>query len=699
MEAKAELVKVVLQDGIKDCGICCLLSIIRFYGGEVAKEYLREITNTTKEGVSLYYLQDAAIKLGMDAFGVTGNLENINVNNLPCIAHIRVKKSYQHFVVIYQIDKASQEVVLMDPAKGKRVLSFSEFRLLSTNYYLFLKPKRVLPKFYKKKIIYERIRHLLQKQKMKTLLLFFLTLNYFAFSILTAYTFRYLMDYSISYHTSQNLFPLCFSLGMLFLIQNITFYLKEVLLDKWNCLFSYDIMTYVYQKMLLLPYLYYKNRTTGEVISRFQDLGVVQEYLIQFFCAISDLFFCIFLFFLLFQYNFLLTMVIQGFFLIEFLYVFIFQRRKKKYLRKLKSSKDVVESYLIQGISNVDTIKGSHLEKRFTDKFLLCYQHYQEHSYSAFQIFRKENLLKGITTNLNSLFLYGIGSFLVIVEKISVGGLIVFQNFMNYYLTSLGNVVNLISNYPSYKISLDRLEELFLLELENFQNHYFYLTYQLQGKIEFHNLSFRVGPKELFHNLDLEILKGEKILLCGESGCGKSTLMKMLLRYVSVPFGSIKIAGIDINHYHLQNIRSNITYVTSNEFLFSDTLRNNIMLYQEYSEEDFLNVCHLCFVDEIIEKKDSSFDWMIEENGFNLSSGERQRIILARSILKRSNIYIFDEALGQVDIMKEKKLLENIFAFLKDKTIIVISHRFNNKKLFDRVCRLEDGVIHEIKKL
>ena len=111
---------VVLQDGVKDCGVCCLLSIIRFYGGDVSKEYLRELTNTTKEGVSLYSLIEASKKLGFEAIGVTGKLEDIKVNNLPCIAHFIVNQHYKHFVVLYQINKKKQQVILMDPAKGKK---------------------------------------------------------------------------------------------------------------------------------------------------------------------------------------------------------------------------------------------------------------------------------------------------------------------------------------------------------------------------------------------------------------------------------------------------------------------------------------------------------------------------------------------------------------------------------------------------
>ena len=114
--------KIVLQDGIKDCGICCLLSIIRYYGGEVSKEYLREITYTTKDGVSLYNLLEASKKIGFDSIGLTGKLEDIDINKLPCIAHFIINKSYKHFVVLYKIDKNKKLVTIMDPAKGKKII-------------------------------------------------------------------------------------------------------------------------------------------------------------------------------------------------------------------------------------------------------------------------------------------------------------------------------------------------------------------------------------------------------------------------------------------------------------------------------------------------------------------------------------------------------------------------------------------------
>ena len=206
--------------------------------------------------------------------------------------------------------------------------------------------------------------------------------------------------------------------------------------------------------------------------------------------------------------------------------------------------------------------------------------------------------------------------------------------------------------------------------------------------------SYPTSHVTLFEDFSLQFYDGWTCI-AGSNGCGKSTLLKMLLRYIEVEYGHISIAGIDINHYHLENIRSNITYVTGNEYLFTDTLQNNIVLYKEVSEESFQKVCKICLVDEIIKNNLTKYNIMVEENGFNFSNGERQRIILARSILRKSSIYIFDESLSGIDVHKEKKILENIFDYLKGKTIIVISHRNNNKKLFDRVLKLEQGELHE----
>lgn len=688
--------KIVLQDGIKDCGICCLLSIIRYYGGEVSKEYLREITYTTKDGVSLYNLLEASKKIGFESIGLTGNLEDIDQNKLPCIAHFIINKSYKHFVVLYKIDKAKKKVTLMDPAKGKKIISFSEFNLLSSTNYLFLHPIKKLPIIKKKKIIYKNLKISIINHKKNIIIIILTTLSYFIINILTSYHFKYLLEYSINYQIIDNIKLITYVLILLYVIKELNFFFRTILINKWITVLDIETTTSTYKQLLLLPYLYYKNRTTGEVLSRFKDLNIIRNYLSNFLSTFLTDILCIIIFsILMFRINKKLTIIIYITIILLILNILLFKNKKKKLVVKNIKGEEIINSSIIEGLSNVDTVKGSHLEKRLTDLFVLKYKSFQENNYSLSLLIIIQELIKNYIYDILMILIYAFGSYYVIKNSLTISSFIIYQSFINYLISCATGCIKVLEEYPNYKVSLDRVEELYMIKEEDFRNNYFYLPYNLLGDIKINNLNYKIGYKELFNNLNLTIKQGEKVLLTGPSGCGKSTLVKMLMRYVEVDFDVINIANIDINHYHLSNIRTNITYLSSNEYLFNDTLKNNITLYKEYTDEEIEEVCRICLVNDIIKNSDIGLDRIVEENGFNFSSGEKQRIFLARSIIKNTNIYIFDEALGQIDISREKTILENIFKYLKDKTIIVISHRNNNKKLFDRILKLDKGKINE----
>ena len=168
----------------------------------------------------------------------------------------------------------------------------------------------------------------------------------------------------------------------------------------------------------------------------------------------------------------------------------------------------------------------------------------------------------------------------------------------------------------------------------------------------------------------------------------------MLLRYVDVEYGMITINNIDINHHHLEVLRKRISYISQDEKLFKDTIKNNILLNRDISYEELESITSITLTDKIIEEKDSKTN-SISKDILSLSGGERQKIILGRTILNDSDIYIFDEALSQIDEKSERIILENIFKYLKNKTVIVISHRMTNKDLYTRAIYLKDGKICE----
>ena len=204
------------------------------------------------------------------------------------------------------------------------------------------------------------------------------------------------------------------------------------------------------------------------------------------------------------------------------------------------------------------------------------------------------------------------------------------------------------------------------------------------------NVSFSYnGIDNIINNMCLKINAQEKVLICGKSGCGKSTLVKLINKFYTDYQGRIYIDSRELHDYELSDIRSKICYVSQNEMLFTDTLYNNLSLSNEVDYDYFLKVNELTCVSEIVEKLPLGYDTVIEENGFNFSGGEKQRIILSRAIFKNADVYIFDEALSAIDIERERTIIKNIFDLFKNKTIIIVSHRFNNEDLFDRKINFE----------
>ena len=319
--------KVVLQDGIKDCGVCCLLSIIKHYGGNVSKEYLRDLTNTTKNGVTAYNIIETAKKLGFDSYALCGDLEEIDANNLPVIAHVIINKSYKHFIVIYKIDFLNEKVLVMNPAKGKEILSFSEFKLESSSNYIFLKPIKKLPTFQEKKIIRNTIIKYILKNKQLLIYLIILTIFFFILNLLSAFHFKYLLDYVINYNISKNALIISITVLIIYILKEIISYLRDIIILKYSEMFDEVVTIKIYKQIILLPYLYYKNRTTGEVISRMKDLGVIKGFIIEVITSISTSLLSIIIFFIvLFNINSKLTYLSIFQFILLLLLNFIFKK-------------------------------------------------------------------------------------------------------------------------------------------------------------------------------------------------------------------------------------------------------------------------------------------------------------------------------------------------------------------------------------
>lgn len=689
--------KVVLQDGAKDCGVASLLSIIRYYGGEISKEYLRELTGTRKSGVSLYKLLESAEKLGFSCEGVKGDILSLDINKLPCIAHIVEHKKYQHFIVVYKIDFSKEIILVMDPARGKRNLSFSEFRLLSSNYFLYLLPVKKLPVFQERKPLACFVKHFCYSYHFLFGLVVLLSIIFILCQLVTAFHFQYLYDFAVVNSVTQLLLSFSLCLLSFYFFQVLFSFLKDFLLTKLSLLFEEELIYYVYKQILLLPYFFFKNRTLGEILERIKDIIKIKNFLIQFFSSLlTEFLFLLMFFFLLFMIHYLLFSFVLGYFLIMFIISLLSFKRKVRYQKQVLNKSDYIQTLFIESFQNVDTMKGLHLEYDFLEQFKNSYQLYLNKVYDFQKWMLLEEMIKQIFYYGVLLLFYGFTAYFILKQKLSIAQIFISQYIFHTLLGYMMRWLSFIFEGYQIPVAIARIRDLFNLFRENFDGGNYYQLMVITGDISFSNLNFSYGLQKLFSNFSFTFFAHKKTLLTGESGGGKSSLVKMIMRYIEIPYGVLKIGNVDINHYHLELLRGRVSYLTGSELLFSNTLYYNITLGREVDSFLVEKVAKLVLLDSLVLKHPLRYQMMVEENGFNFSGGERQKILLARALLKNSDIYIFDEAFHQIDTSQEAIILKNIFDYLKEKTIIVISHRLQHLELYDYRYKLEGGKIYEI---
>lgn len=679
----------VIQDGIKECGSACLLSIIRYYGGNVSINSLNELTKTNKEGTNFYNLTEAAKEIGLTgkAYKLSSIKEIIQIDK-PFISQVAIN-NYTHFVVVYKI--SDTKITIMDPAKGMVNMIIDEFNDVWTGYILTLEPYKRLPIYDEDNYLMNIIEYIIYNNKKMIINILIETLIVIIFTCAYSYYFKIIIDNVVNTN-KQNLLIVACIFTIILLIKLITEYLRNNLILYLNQKLDLSIITSIINKIISLPYSYYKNKSTGEVISRINDAFYIKNIITKILTTVLlDTILSLVVLIVLFSINITMTSLLLLLTILYFLVLLIYKDIIKNETNYLQEDNAKVNSLLVESINGYETIKGLNLETRFKNKINKNYLNMINSNLALTKTVYSSELIKDIFEGIIIILVILIGGKYIMDKSLSVGNLITYNTLIYYYINGIRNLSSLYKEYYYAKNSLKRINTLLDYKCEKMNKT---TNLNILGDIKINNLTFGYDEKHLIlKNITIDIPKSTKLLILGSSGSGKSTLLKILYKYYQIERDKISINNYDINDYSLLDIRKNITYISQNEFLYSDTIKNNIILDREVSEEEFLKICNLTYVTDIIKNNPLSYNMRLEENGINISGGERQRIILARALLKTSKIILIDEGLNEIDINLERKILTNIFNIYSDKTIIIISHRLENISLYDKIINLENGII------
>jgi ATP-binding cassette subfamily B multidrug efflux pump len=375
-------------------------------------------------------------------------------------------------------------------------------------------------------------------------------------------------------------------------------------------------------------------------------------------------------------------------------YVNTIINRKSDKIQSLLSdlTTNAQESY-----SGIRVIKSFVQEKAMLGFFEKNSELYRHNSISLAKTeaiyFPSMGLMIGISTLITIL----VGGLYVIDGSINIGVIgefVMYILMLTFPVMAIGWTASMIQRAAT---SQRRINE-FLLTEPSVQNEPEAEKITLAGNIEFRNVDF-IYPHTGIHaikNFNLTINKGEKVAIIGKTGSGKSTLAQLMLRMYDPQKGNILYDGIDIRKIDLNTIRSQISYVPQDVFLFSDTVENNIgFALQKAEKENIYTAAANAVVAREIEHFPKKYQTMIGERGVTLSGGQKQRISIARALIKDHEIVVFDDCLSAVDAKTENEIISNLYSFLHSKTAVIITHRIFSLFNFDKIILLRDGAIAE----
>lgn len=288
----------------------------------------------------------------------------------------------------------------------------------------------------------------------------------------------------------------------------------------------------------------------------------------------------------------------------------------------------------------------------------------------------------------------GYGGYLVYQDKFNAGQLVEFIGYFTSIVWPIMAVADLIDMASRGKASLKRISELLEAKQDVVDHEGVTPLPEIKGDIEFRNLTFQYpdGEYDALEDISFTIHAGENVGLIGKTGSGKSTLVDLILRTYNVPDGTIFIDGHDVNTVPIRDVRAGCAYVPQDNFLFSDTIENNISFgVDEKSQSSVIKAAALADVDSNIKGFQQGYGTVLGERGVTVSGGQKQRISIARALMKNAPILILDDSVSAVDTKTEKTILENLRTTRAGKTTILIAHRISTIEKMDKILFIDEG--------
>ncbi|OJV79306.1 MAG: ABC transporter ATP-binding protein [Bacteroidia bacterium 44-10] len=704
-------IRLTKQPDAMDCGPACLRMVSGHYGKQYTLDHLRMNCFIDRDGVSLLGISRAAEKIGFHTVGGRLTFEKlVEKAPLPCIVHWK----QEHFVVVYGIRKNRKDyrISVADPGKGLLTYSREEFcnNWISTRTQgeekgvaLLLEPTNLFyeqegdaaPAQNRLKFLWK---YLLKYKRFFTQLilgLFIGSILQLIFPFLT----QAIVDTGISGKDIGFIWLVLIAQLMLLFSRTAIDFIRRKILLHISTRINVSLISDFFIKLMKLPMKFFDTKLTGDLLQRIEDHRRIENFLTSqtisvLFSAFTFVIFSV----VLFIYNVPVFAVFLAGSILYGLWIMVFLKKRRILDYRMFEQQGINRNVTYQLITGMQEIKlqGCEQRKRWE---------WEDVQADLFDVnLQSLNLRQGqeaggiLINELKNILVTVLAATAVISGDLTLGMMLAIQYIIGQLNSPVEQIMGFIYQWQDVSISLDRMNEIHTQRNEEDGSR---TVAELPSERSIHveHLCFKYDgarPDYVLEDIDLIIPQGKVTAIVGASGSGKTTLVKLLLGYYAPNEGRITAGTTGLEEVNLTWWRTQCGAVMQDGYLFSDTIARNIAVAGDGIDVERLRHAALVAnIAEDIERLPLGYNTKIGQDGQGVSQGQRQRILIARVVYKNPPFIFLDEATNSLDANNEKAIVENLEAFYRDKTVIVVAHRLSTVKNADKIVVLDGGRIAE----
>lgn len=695
------------QTEAKDCGPTCLKIIAKHYDKTINTQELRKLSETTRLGSSLMGLSDAAESIGFRTIGIKLAFKKLKEAPLPCILHW----NNDHYVVLYKI--TNDTIYISDPAHGLITYDTKEFinhwigknanENTKEGIALIIEPT---PKFYEsefdddEKFGFKFIFKYLFKYKKFVIQLIIGLIAGSLLQLVLPFLTQSIVDIGIQNQDLNFIYLILFAQLALFIGRASLEIIRSWILLHLSTRINISLISDFFIKLMKLPISYFDVRMTGDLLQRINDHKRIERILTTSSLTIIFSFFNFIIFsFVLAYYS---LQIFSVFLIGSVLYItwvlFFFKKRKElDYKRFSQVSEE--QSKVIELINGMQEIKLHNAERRMRWNWEYLQAKLFKIATKSLALEQTQSVGSNFINELKNLFITVLSATLVVEGNITLGMMMAISYMVGQLNGPIIQLISFLRQVQDAKISIERLGEIHNMEDEEKPEDHKIIELPEEADIKLNEISFRYtgGLEPVIKKLSLTIPANKTTAIVGISGSGKTTLMKLLLRFYEVDEGDIYIGNFNLNNISQKTWRANCGVVMQEGYIFNDTVANNIAVGEDHIDiERLKHAIDIANISDYIDQLPLSYNTKIGSEGTGLSTGQKQRLLIARAVYKNPKVICFDEATSALDANNEKVIMENLNTFFRDKTAIVIAHRLSTVKNAHQIVVLDQGKIVEV---